>query len=438
MLKSLELENVGPASRMALELAPRMNLLTGDNGLGKSFLLDVAWWTMTRRWPQEINGSMTSGFPAQPRKRKRAAAIRFKGLGKTRPVRSEWRYSRKNEAWLGKAGRPWLPGLVVYAHADGSFSVWDPARNYWQRQDSGNIPGWCPAYVFTEAEVWDGLRGYVDGRMTPLCNGLLYDWSAWIGAKDEKNAKIMESVLRVLSPPGQNPDGVIKPGKLRRLSVSDSRYIPSINTTYAGSVPILHASSGIRRVCALAYMLVWAWSEHQIAADLRGEEASQRIIMLFDEVESHLHPRWQRSILTALVNIGNEIQEDVELQLIVTTHSPLVLASAEAWFDPEKDAWFDLDLVEGNSPRAQLHRRSYTPHGTAGAWLTSEAFDLATDRGSVEAEQAILRARELLRQPEPPLDTVMQVHEELCAALPDIDRFWVRWNAFVERRGGTP
>ena len=437
MLESLELENVGPAPRMALEFAPRVNLLTGDNGLGKSFLLDVAWWTMTRRWPQEINGSMTSGFPAQPRKRKKTAFIRFKGRGKTRSVRSEWTYSRKNETWVGKAGRPWLPGLVVYAHADGSFSVWDPARNYWQRQDSGNIPGWwCPAYVFTEAEVWDGLRGHVDGR-TPLCNGLLYDWSAWIGAKDEKNAKIMESVLRALSPPGRNPGGVIKPGKLIRLSVSDSRYIPSINTTYAGSVPILHASSGIRRVCALAYMLVWAWSEHRIAADRRGEKASQRIIMLFDEVESHLHPRWQRSILTALVNIGNELQEDVELQLIVTTHSPLVLASAEAWFDPKKDVWFDLDL-EGDPPQAHLHRRSYTPRGTAGAWLTSEAFDLETDRGSMEAEQAILRARKLLRQSEPPLDAVMQAHEALRAVLPDVDRFWVRWNAFVERCGGTP
>ena len=43
MLKSLELENVGPVPGLALELAPRMNLLTGDNGLGKSFLLDVAW-----------------------------------------------------------------------------------------------------------------------------------------------------------------------------------------------------------------------------------------------------------------------------------------------------------------------------------------------------------------------------------------------------------
>ena len=223
-----------------------------------------------------------------------------------------------------------------------------------------------------------------------------------------------------------------------RLSASDSRSIPSINTSYAGPpVPILHASSGIRRVCALAYMLVWTWSEHRIAADLRGEEISQRIIMLFDEVESHLHPRWQRSILPALLDIGNELSGGIELQLIVTTHSPLVLASAEAWFDPEQDAWFDLDL-EGDPPQARLHRRFYTPRGTAGAWLTSEAFDLATDRGSVEAERAILRARELLRQSEPPLDDVMQAHEALRAVLPDIDRFWVRWNAFVERRGGTP
>ena len=159
--------------------------------------------------------------------------------------------------------------------------------------------------------------------------------------------------------------------------------------------------------------------------------------MLFDEVESHLHPRWQRSILTSLLNIGNELHEDMELQLIVTTHSPLVLASAEAWFDPSQDAWFDLDL-EGDPPQARLHRRPYTPRGTADAWLTSEAFDLATDRGSVEAERAILRARELLRQPEPPLDEVMQAHEELRAVLPDVDRFWVRWNAFVERHGGTP
>ena len=36
MLEYLHLKNVGPAPEMEMELAPRLNLITGDNGLGKS------------------------------------------------------------------------------------------------------------------------------------------------------------------------------------------------------------------------------------------------------------------------------------------------------------------------------------------------------------------------------------------------------------------
>lgn len=65
MLKSLHLKNVGPAPEMQMELAPRLNLITGDNGLGKSFLIDVAWWALTRKWPQDLNTNLTSGYGAQ-------------------------------------------------------------------------------------------------------------------------------------------------------------------------------------------------------------------------------------------------------------------------------------------------------------------------------------------------------------------------------------
>ena len=322
----------------------------------------------------------------------------------------------------------------MYAHADGSLSVWDPARNYWSQPGDPSLKERRPAYVFTEAEVWDGLRDTVDGRSVPVCNGLLYDWSKWIQANDD-NAMGMASALRALSP-GRDPGQAIEPGLPMRLSVEDARDIPSIVTDYTGQVPIIHASSGIRRIVALAYVLTWTWSEHRIASELRGDEPSQQVVMLFDEVESHLHPRWQRSILKALRDVGSVLDGGVDVQLVVSTHSPLVLASTEPWFDPEQDAWFDLD-VEGTPPRAHLHRRTYTPHGTTGSWLTSEAFDLATDR-SLEAERAILRARAILQQTEPPLQEVMTVHDELCATLPNVDRFWVRWNAFVEDRGGTP
>ena len=435
MLEYLKLENVGPAPHMEVEFAPRVNLITGDNGLGKSFLLDTAWWVFAADWPAEVNPGMTTGLVARPRDRSRSSTIRFRTRSDDETVDSAETYSRPDEAWMARASSTMPRCLVVYAHADGSFSVWDVVRNGRPRQANGGTLRSKPPYVFTESDLWDGLKGRVEGRMVPVCNGLLHDWSSWIKAKDDQS-RAMAQALRALSPDWEHGDR-LEPGVPMRVSIDDARDIPSIQTSHAGAVPILHASSGIRRVVALAYVLTWAWSEHRIAADLRGEEPVRQVTLLFDEVESHLHPRWQRSILKALRDVGRELLDGAELQVIASTHAPLVLASAEPWFDPKQDAWFDLDL-DGDPPEAKLRRRLYTPHGTPDAWLTSEAFDLATERGSIEAERAVLRARELLGQTDAAVDEVMEVHEELRRALPDVDPFWVRWNAFVEDRGGTP
>ena len=54
MLEKLHLKNVGPAPELEMEFAPRVNLITGDNGLGKSFLLDVAWFALTGRFLENL------------------------------------------------------------------------------------------------------------------------------------------------------------------------------------------------------------------------------------------------------------------------------------------------------------------------------------------------------------------------------------------------
>src|SRR5688572_10982321 len=56
MLETIHLKNVGPAPEMKMTLAPRLNLITGDNGLGKTLLLDSAWWALTRTWPLTWGG----------------------------------------------------------------------------------------------------------------------------------------------------------------------------------------------------------------------------------------------------------------------------------------------------------------------------------------------------------------------------------------------
>lgn len=86
MLGYLHLKNVGPAPEMDMELAPRLNIITGDNGLGKRFLLDVMWWALSRRWPREVNPRMTSGYMARPRELKQTATIDFELKGKAKKL----------------------------------------------------------------------------------------------------------------------------------------------------------------------------------------------------------------------------------------------------------------------------------------------------------------------------------------------------------------
>ena len=42
--------NVGPTVTMSIEPNNRLNIITGDNGLGKSFLMECAWWALTGVW----------------------------------------------------------------------------------------------------------------------------------------------------------------------------------------------------------------------------------------------------------------------------------------------------------------------------------------------------------------------------------------------------
>ena len=426
MIEHLRLQNVGPAPGMEMELASGLNLITGDNGLGKSFLLDVIWWALTRKWPQEVNPHMNAGYAAQPRLVGKDATIGFRARGRSITASYEARYVPRDQAWVGPPGRPLLPGLVIYAHTDGSFSFWDPARNYWRRRGDADISERRPAQVFTQDEVWNGAYVQENGRRVPICNGLIIDWAAWISAQNESHTA-MKTVIETLASDGA--DVRVEPG-LSRISIDDPRDIPTLRTGYDEAIPILHASAGIRRIVALAYVLTMAWREHRLAAEQLGEGPCDSVVLLIDEVESHLHPRWQRSILNSLRGAVRALGTPTAVQMVVTTHSPLVLSSAEVWFDDERDAWFDLDLESESG--VVLRRRTYERRGAVGHWLTSEAFDLVTDRGSVEAERVILRARALLSGENPSLDEVEEVGRKLGKVLSDADPFLARWGHFRE------
>ncbi|HAE21120.1 MAG TPA: hypothetical protein DCG47_02195 [Spirochaetaceae bacterium] len=426
MIQHLKMTNIGPASKMELEFGKRLNLLTGDNGLGKSFLLDIAWWAMTRKWPAEVNPKLTAGKAALPSDKKEAAEIDFSFSAVSRTKGHTSTFEAKTQSWSVPQGRPAIPGLVFYALADGSFAVWDPARNYWKAKNE-EVRERPPAYIFSPKEVWDGLQRE-DG--TWLCNGLIRDWAGW--QKEKGRAfEYLVAVLEVLSP---SSDEKIVPGGLTRISLDDVRDMPTLKMPYGLDVAVVHASSGMRRIISLAYFLVWCWEEHLKAKELLGEEPESKTVFLVDEVESHLHPKWQRTVIPALMKVMDKLMESSDVQLIAVTHSPLIMASVEPLFNTEQDAWFDFDLVDN---KVSLSHRQFVRQGDIRGWLTSDAFDMKSGY-SLEAEKALEEAAKALSDPAFNSHDALVLDQRLRKVLSDIDPFWMRWRFVAEKKGWLP
>jgi hypothetical protein len=421
MLRHLELRNVGPAPRLEIDLAERLNVVTGDNGLGKSFLLDVAWWALTQTWAREM---------ARPAKGVHEAGISFQigaddRYGSMSLPLPTIRWNRRNQGWVpANDSEARARGIVLYALVDGGLAVWDSARNHWLTNQLGKDEAELLSFVFTPTEVWQGL----DRDGMSLCEGLIRDWASWQKEHGQPFVQL-QAVLESLSP---SVEELLVPGDFARLGFQ-ARDIPTLRMPYGQDVPVVHASAGMRRIIAFAYMLVWTWQEHVKASELIGEPPAKEITFIVDEIEAHLHPQWQRRILRSLLGVMEALTgtADVRVQVIAATHSPLLLASLEPLFDADRDALWTLDLVEHE---VQLSKVPWHRQGDANRWLTSEVFDLAIPR-SLEAETALQQADALLREPSPDPASLREVDEALRRVLPDDDSFWTRWSYFLEQRG---
>ncbi len=117
-LRHLELRGVGPAARLSYAPAERLNIIAGDNSLGKTFLLDCIWWGLTGSWVSE------AAYPQRDLpKRFPALAVRVgtpSGKGQAFRVGYDW----DRQEWNTPPKRDVVAGLAVYARHDGSFAVW--------------------------------------------------------------------------------------------------------------------------------------------------------------------------------------------------------------------------------------------------------------------------------------------------------------------------
>ena len=416
----LELIEVGPAKRLRYEPNSRANIITGDNSFGKTFLLESVWWALTGHWIETAN--------APRRDVPRDAPRMLFSLNTPRKTSSfDVRYDWNGHAWIPRTETERPAGIAIYARHDGSYVIWDAmsGRGGTARPD-GQV-------VLDRKELWHGKRGSDHhGHEVSICNGLLSDWVMW-QTKRARYGETFEAFarcLKILSPPdGQafEPDEPVwLPG--------DEREIPALKMDY-GVVPLLHAAAGMKRVIGLAYVAIWAWFRHKRNAALARRSPLDRMVLLVDEVDAHLHPKWQRSIVPAIMDTIDMLSKDLKVQAHFATHSPLVLASVEPVLRSGEDSIHHLFLKEGS---VELDVMDLGNLGSVDAWLTSDVFGLKHAR-SMEAEALIERAKQAQMADDPDAGQVAEIDSGLVKHLRDDDEFWPRWRYFADtvcRRGG--
>ena len=400
VLTAIEMSKVGPSESLKLDLGKRLTVIAGDNGLGKSFLLDVTWWVVTGRW---------AGRPAMPfgREAPHAARISYELSTDAGVQECLTRFEPRLQTWVRQREYPQVPALHVYARTDGAFSIED-----YNRDETDQAP-----LNLKAREIWDGRPGRMEG--------LVRDWVNW-QLSGRKWFSMIEQVLLHLSP---SDLGTLRPARPTRVP-GDPRMIPVISHPY-GETPVFYASAGVRRLIALTYVVVWAWQEHLLRSEQRGLVPARHLVLLVDELDAHLHPFWQRTVLPAILDIGELLDEDLKMQVIVSTHSPFVLASLETRFNPSSDALYHLRL---DGAEVRLAREEFYKHGDVSSWLRAPIFGLRHAR-SKEAEGVLDQAVQLQLARSTDRIEVQRVSDRLKEVLPSDDPFWRRWIYFAEQAG---
>ena len=150
-------------------------------------------------------------------------------------------------------------------------------------------------------------------------------------------------------------------------------------------MPLYDLSTGYRAVLSMIMELAYraVVLNPQMPEDLQGI----RGIVLIDEIDAHLHPKWQWRILDALKATFPHVQ------FIVATHSPMIISSAKNAniinLDEERGVTY-LDSAYGFSTGDVLTLRQGTVDMPVEAKMQLDALEKALDDADDERARDIL------------------------------------------------
>lgn len=340
-LTSVQLENIGVFEKLELVVDPHWTILLGNNGGGKSTVIRAI--TLALAGTDE-RAKVCAQKLLRTGARTGSIALRF---GDDSEVRTQ--ISRSGDSVRVDATfSPLQAGSLVAL----GFPV---LRGVSSRQMKG-ARAMEPADPSVE-DIAPLLLSMVDTRLDDLKQWLLNTLLKAETDSEARDGRMLELVKRVFER--------IVPGDQVALSRVDKKTWTILVKTPEGEVELDSLSQGMSSI--FNWLGVVARRLYDVYPDSKAPEKEYALVVV-DEIDAHLHPKWQRSLLDVFQ------QEFPNVQLVATTHSPLLAGTVDHR---------QLRLVRRDDQTGKMEIRSpavdLQGHRVDDI-LTSEIFDLATTR----------------------------------------------------------
>lgn len=331
-LRQLRLRNYRGFSDFEVELHPRLNVFVGVNGSGKSSILDAIRLTFGQELRQLGHASDAELQVSRGDCREGEDALEIQALFETAFLKTEAK-KHISAHWTqpGAAPTTQVPNLSGDELLDDGPDRILPAIPFFvaygtDRAGSFVLPTSSPT------RSWDRYASWENSSAPSTRFADFFEWFRQRedleneNRRDEPNARdhqlelVRQALSRVL--PGYDKPRIVRP----RFDASD-RYVHPELVMRKGKQELAfrQLSEGERTLMALvgdiARRMALATSSSN-GGRPGGTSLHGEAIVLIDEVDLHLHPAWQAQVLPRLRETFPHVQ------FVVTTHSPMVVASA--------------------------------------------------------------------------------------------------------------
>lgn len=329
-LNKIIVKNFKAITNMELEFSPGVNLLIGDNGVGKSSMLEAIVVAMSGMF-KGISGVSTKGIMQND--------IRFR-LNEKGDASTEINYGIPVEvtAYINIDSEEFC--LKKYRESEDGSSrtkMQDSGIGKIMQKKVNSSDEILPLLCFqSDARVWQMRRGDFGKELKRKMNdrrcgyiGCL-DYSLDIKGIQEwclkmelaafnKKMKIKEyeAFKNIISLFMQKINELDEKPEIYYSSQFDELVYHDGNIT----MPITMLSAGYQSLLWMVMNLAYRWAI--LNPNITDKVEAAKGIVLIDEIDMHLHPKWQWHIVKALEETFPNIQ------FILTTHSPIVISSCK-------------------------------------------------------------------------------------------------------------